>query len=137
MAEEESTSTPRRRGRAGSGAAGPRSTVTTRRRRIGGAELVETLNEMVSQLIKENRSLKRQLAKLTAGGGSSAANGIAERTLRTLQRKVQRAVAAVPTPRRRRGTSASPGTRARSPRRRSAATEPKSAGPSLPKALLK
>src|SRR5262249_3220688 len=61
MAEEESSPAPRRRGRPAGGANSARSASTTRRRRIGGAELVETLNEMVSQLIKENRSLKRQL----------------------------------------------------------------------------
>jgi len=83
---------------------------------------VDTLNEMVSQLIKENRSLKRQLAKLTAGGATSA-NGSAERTLRSLQRKVQRAVSAAPAPRRRRTSSTSTSTRTRTPRRRSAASE--------------
>jgi hypothetical protein len=80
---------------------------------------VETLNEMVSQLIKENRSLKRQLAKLTASGGS-AANGPADRTLRALQRKVQRAVAATPATRRRRSPSASTAPRPRTTRRRAA-----------------
>lgn len=72
---------------------------------------------MVSQLIKENRSLKRQLAKLTAGG-STTANGSAERTLRTLQRKVQRAVSATPTTRRRRTTSTTATARPRTPRKR-------------------
>ena len=67
MAEEQSAPASRRRTRATSGAAGTRSTPTTRRRRMGGVELVDTLNEMVSQLIKENRSLKRQLARLAAG----------------------------------------------------------------------
>jgi len=85
---------------------------------VGGAELVETLNEMVSQLIKENRTLKRQLAKLTAGG-SNAANGSADRTLRALQRRVQRAVSASPATRRRRGPSATAAPRPRATRRRS------------------
>jgi hypothetical protein len=81
---------------------------------------VETLNEMVSQLIKENRSLKRQLAKLTAGG-TTAVNGAAERTLRSLQRKVQRAVSTAPAPKRRRGATASTATpRPGTTRRRSA-----------------
>jgi hypothetical protein len=122
MAEEESAPTPRRRGRPAGTAAGTRSASTTRRRRIGGAELVDTLNEMVSQLIKENRSLKRQLAKLTAGGAASA-NGSAERTLRSLQRKVQRAVSSTPTTRRRRTSTASSTPRRTSTRRRSAAAE--------------
>ncbi|HEY4026030.1 MAG TPA: hypothetical protein VGO86_06330 [Candidatus Dormibacteraeota bacterium] len=70
---------------------------------------------MVSQLIKENRSLKRQLARLAAGSGT-ATNGAAERTLRSLQRKVQRAVTAAPPTRRRRAstTSATPRPRRRS-----------------------
>jgi hypothetical protein len=80
---------------------------------------VETLNEMVSQLIKENRSLKRQLAKL-AVGGTDAANGTADRTLRALQRKVQRAVSAAPTTRRRRSPSTPAAPRPRTTRRRSA-----------------
>ena len=101
MADEESAPAPRRRGRPAGSATGTRSASTTRRRRIGGAELVETLNEMVTQLIKENRSLKRQLAKLTAGAPSPA-NGTADRMLRALQRKVQRAVSATPATRRRR-----------------------------------
>ena len=123
MAEEESAPTRRRRGRPAGSATGTRSAPTTRRRRIGGAELVDTLNDMVSQLIKENRSLKRQLAKLSAGG-SSAPNGSAERTLRTLQRKVARAVSsAAPTTRRRRAASGAPTTRRRSGRRAAAATE--------------
>jgi cell division septum initiation protein DivIVA len=80
---------------------------------MGGAELVDTLNEMVSQLIKENRSLKRQLAKLSSGGATSA-NGAAERTLRSLQRKVQRAVASTPATRRRTSRTSTSTTRARS-----------------------
>jgi hypothetical protein len=122
MAEEDSAPAPRRRGRPASSAAGTRSASTTRRRRIGGAELVDTLNEMVSQLIKENRSLKRQLARLSAGGSTST-NGSAERTLRSLQRKVQRAVSAPATTRRRRTSSASTTSRGRSTRRRSTASE--------------
>lgn len=121
MAQDESAPAPRRRGRpAGSSTTTARSTAAPRRRRVGGAELVETLNEMVSQLIKENRTLKRQLAKLTAGG-TTAVNGATERTLRSLQRKVQRAVSATPAPRRRRAAATtSAAMRARTTRRRSA-----------------
>src|SRR5215472_2641992 len=119
MAEEESAPAPRRRGRPAGSATGTRSASTTRRRRIGGAELVETLDQMVTQLIKENRSLKRQLAKLTAGG-TTATNGTADRTLRALQRKVQRAVSAAPTTRRRRSPSTAPTPRPRTTRRRGA-----------------
>jgi hypothetical protein len=94
----EETATPRRRRRTrGATTAG---TTTGRRRRLGGSDLVESLRESVEQLIKENRTLKRQLAKATAGGGTSAASG-AERTLRSIQRKVLRAVGTDGAPRRR------------------------------------
>lgn len=119
MAEEDSAPAPRRGGRTAGSAAGTRSAPTTRRKRIGGAELVETLNEMVTQLIKENRSLKRQLARLTAGG-MDAANGATDRTLRALQRKVQRAVSAPPATRRRRTASSATAPRPRATRGSSA-----------------
>jgi len=119
MAEQEQQAdgapAPRRRGRPAAGGTSSRASAAPRRRRIDGAELVETLDQMVSQLIKENRSLKRQLAKLTAGG-ATAVNGAAERTLRSLQRKVQRAVAPAPSTRRRRSAAAS--TTPRTTRRR-------------------
>lgn len=63
----------------------------TRRRRITGHELVEQLNEVVAQLIKENRKLKRQVEKLSARG-TAAASGTVDRGLRTIQRRVQRAL---------------------------------------------
>jgi len=98
----EETATPRRRRRPR--AAATAATTTTRRRRLGGADLIESLRESVEQLIKENRSLKRQLAKATAGGASPAAPG-AERTLRSIQRKVLRAVGGDAAPRRKTRTS--------------------------------
>ena len=52
---------------------------------------------MVAELIKENRKLKRQVEKLTARG-TKAASGAVERSLRTIQRRVQKALA---TPKRR------------------------------------
>jgi len=64
---------------------------TRRRRRLGGTELVTQLNAMIAQLIKENRKLKRQVDKLSAKG-SAAASGTVDRGLRTLQRRVQRAL---------------------------------------------
>jgi cell division septum initiation protein DivIVA len=105
MAEEE----PQADGAAASRRRGAR-TVSTRRR-LAGADLVNTLDEMVTQLINENRSLKRQLAKLEAGGPSVGAS--AERTLRSLQRKVQQAIAPPPTARRRRPQSSSTTSRTR------------------------
>ncbi len=86
-------------------ASGPRR---PRRRRIGGHELVEQLNEVVAQLIKENRKLKRQLEKLSARG-TSAASGTVDRSLRTIQRRVKKAL----------------GTPAKKRRRKSAATAAK------------
>jgi hypothetical protein len=108
------TSRRRRRTTRGSSAA----TTTTRRRRLRGADLIESLRESVEQLIKENRSLKRQLAKVSAGGDSAAASGV-ERTLRSIQRKVQRAVGSDGTSRRRTRSAATNGRR-RTSRRRSA-----------------
>jgi hypothetical protein len=60
------------------------------------------LNEMVAELIKENRKLKRQVDSLTVRG-SAAASSAVERSLRTIQRRVQRALNA-PIKRRRRKT---------------------------------
>lgn len=113
MAEEQTATPVRRRQRrpAGTTASRRAATTTTRRRRLAGPELVETLNQMVSELIKENRRLKRQLDKLTAKG-TKAASGVIEKGLRSLQRRVQRAVgtAASTRTRRRRTAAASTGT---------------------------
>ena len=75
-----------------------------RTRRLGGHELVEQLNAVVAQLIKENRKLKRQVDKLTARG-TKAASGTVDRSLRALQRKAQAALVA-PVKRRRRRIAA-------------------------------
>src|ERR1700716_4346160 len=106
----EETATPRRRRRPRSAATA--GTTTTRRRRLSGSDLAESLRESVEQLIRENRSLKRQLARATAGGGSSSAPG-AERTLRSIQRKVLRAVSGDGSPRRRTTRATSGTSRAR------------------------
>src|ERR1700694_1026845 len=113
MADEESTPAPRRRGRPPGSGTG--STSTPRRRRAGRAELVETLNEMDNQLIRENRQLKRQLERL-ASAGTSAAGGTVERGLRSVQRRVQRAHARATSTRRRRTRSTTGTTRRRSTR---------------------
>jgi hypothetical protein len=99
----EETATPRRRRRTRTAATA--GTTTTRRKRLSGDDLVESLRESVEQLIRENRSLKRQLARATAGGGSSSSSA-AERTLRSIQRKVLRAVSGDGAPRRRTRTAA-------------------------------
>jgi hypothetical protein len=102
-AASEETAAPRRRRARGPGA----STTTSRRGSLRGADLIESLRESVEQLIRENRTLKRQLARMTAGGGSPAASG-AERTLRAIQRKVMRAVSGDGAPRRRSRTASAP-----------------------------
>jgi hypothetical protein len=89
----------------------------TRRRRIGGHELVEQLNEVVAELIKENKKLKRQIDKLTARS-TSAASGTIDRGLRTIQRRVQKALAQPAGRRRRKGAAARPTTKKVTRRRR-------------------
>lgn len=62
------------------------------RTRRGSMEL-QQLNVLIDKLIKENRKLKRQVDKLTARE-SAVASSTVERGLRTIQRRVQRALAA-------------------------------------------
>lgn len=103
MAADESAQAPgapRRRGRP----PGAKSTTTTRRKRLGGAELTQQLNHMVAELIKENRKLKRQVLKLTEKGATKASSTV-DRTLRTIQRRVQKALTA-PAKRRRKKSAA-------------------------------
>jgi len=102
--------TPRRRRRTrteGAAAATP----TRRRPRLKGPELIESLRESVEQLLRENRSLKRQLKKAAAGGTSTAPGP--EKTLRSIQRKVARAVSGEAAPRRRTRQPAANGRRRR------------------------
>jgi cell division protein FtsB len=75
-----------------------------RGKRLAGHELVEQLNAVVAQLIKENRKLKRQVEKLTARG-TAAASGTVDRSLRAIQKRAQKALGA-PVKRRRRGAAA-------------------------------
>jgi len=76
-----------------------------RRKRLGGAELTQQLNDMVAELIKENRKLKRQVVKLTERG-SKVASSTVDRTLRTIQRRVQKALSAPAKKRRRKPSGA-------------------------------
>lgn len=101
---------PARRGRRGRPPGGGSTAATrTRRKRLGGPELTEQLNHMVAELIKENRKLKRQVLKLTERG-TKVASSTVDRALRTIQRRVQKALTA-PAKRRRRKTTATATTR--------------------------
>lgn len=92
----------------------------TRRRRLGGQELVEQLNDVVAQLIKENGKLKRQVDKFSRRG-TSAASGTVERSLRTIQRRAQKELAEPAKRRRRRPTSSATKKAIRRPRATEAA----------------
>jgi cell division septum initiation protein DivIVA len=87
----------------------------SRRKRIGGHELVEQLNAVVAQLIKENRKLKRQVEKLTARG-TKAASGTVDRSLRAIQKRAQKALGAPVKRRKRRVASAAAKKTTRRPR---------------------
>ena len=78
-----------------------------RRKRLGGPELTEQLNHMVADLIKENRKLKRQVVKLTERG-TKVASSTVDRTLRTIQRRVQKALTAPAKRKRRKAAAAAP-----------------------------
>ncbi len=75
---------------------------------------------MVDELIKENRKLKRQLDRLTAKGTAVASSGI-ERGLKSIQRRVQKALGGAATPKRRAARAAA-GTARRATTRRTPAT---------------
>ena len=87
----------------------------SRRKRIGGHELVEQLNAVVAQLIKENRKLKRQVEKLTARG-TKAASGTVDRSLRAIQKRAQKALGAPVKRRKRRVASTAAKKTTRRPR---------------------
>jgi hypothetical protein len=108
--EEAQQNAPRRRGRP------PGSKNRTGRKRAEGGELVTRLNAMVAQLISENRTLRRQVAKL-ATKGKATANKSVERGLRTISRRVERALG-TKKPRRRSTAAASNGRRRKATTRR-------------------
>jgi len=85
--EEAQPKAPRRRGR-------PPGSKTTRTRGkgVGGGDLVTKLNAMVAELISKNRQLQRQVTKLTERASKSSASKGVERGLRTISRRVQRAL---------------------------------------------
>lgn len=92
--EEAQHNAPRRRGRP------PGSKNKTRSRRTGGGDLVGQLNTMVAELIKKNRQLQRQVAALTAKARASSTTKGVERGLRTISRRVQKALGGKTTRRR-------------------------------------
>ena len=57
-----------------------------------GSQLVDTLNGLVEELIKENRRLQKQVEKLSTGGGATAAG--LERGLKAIQKRIERTLAA-------------------------------------------
>ncbi|HSR24839.1 MAG TPA: hypothetical protein VLW53_14895, partial [Candidatus Eisenbacteria bacterium] len=87
----EATSTPSRRTRRrAQSSAASTPAARGRRPRLSGDALVTSLAEMVDRLIKENRELKRALARAEAAGGG-AALGQSVKTLSGLQRRLNRA----------------------------------------------
>ncbi len=90
-----------------------------RPRRLGGHELVEQLNTTVAALIKENRKLKRQNEALSTRA-SKGSSGNVDRSLRGIQKRVQKALTA-PARRRRRKRGAATATAERTTRRKRAA----------------
>jgi molybdenum-dependent DNA-binding transcriptional regulator ModE len=93
---------------------------TRRRRRLGGDDLMAHLNTTISELIKQNRKLKRQIERLTAKGTAAASSNV-DRALRTLQGRVERAL--TPTTGRRRRKSPTNGRRISNRRGRHSASK--------------
>src|SRR5438128_3372268 len=83
--EEAPPNAPRPRGRP------PGSKNRTSRKRAEGGELVTRLDAMVARLISENRALRRQVAKLATNRENAPAKTV-ERDLRTISRRVERAL---------------------------------------------
>jgi hypothetical protein len=99
--EEAQSSAPRRRGRP----PGSKNRRTAGRRPSGGVDLVGQLNSMVAELIKKNRQLQRQVAKLSEKAGATKATKGVERGLKTISRRVQKALGSKPVRRRRAAAS--------------------------------
>src|SRR5262245_62702937 len=97
---------PRRRrsSRSESAPAGPRR--RTREPRMTGDALVADLSEMVDRLIRENKELKRELARVSKSESTAGNLGQATKTLSGLQRRLSRALSETAAPRRRGSTPA-------------------------------
>ena len=74
------------------GATGPRPADARSKGEAAGAQLVDTLNSLVEDLIKENRRLQKQVDKLSAGGTGQAAAGL-ERGLKAIQKRIEKTLA--------------------------------------------
>jgi hypothetical protein len=106
-AAEIASTTPRRRAgrpRKTQGAPAPAAPTRGRRPRLSGDALVTSLAEMVDLLIKENRQLKRALARAEKARGSGNL-GQAAKALSGLQQRVTRALHSPSTTRRPRSTT--------------------------------
>ncbi len=104
---EIASSTPRRRaGRPRNTEVAPKppSPKRGRRPRLSRDALITSLAEMVDRLIKENRQLKRALARADKAQGSGN-QGQATKALSGLQRRLTRALDSSPTTRRPRSTT--------------------------------
>ena len=101
------------------GAPAPALPTRGRRPRLSGDALVTSLAEMVDLLIKENRQLKRALARAEKARGSGNL-GQADKALSGLQRRLTLALDSSPTTRRPRSTT----TAAASIRTRRKVTDP-------------
>ena len=104
---EIASSTPRRRARRARKnqvASEPQSPKRGRRPRLSRDALVSSLAEMVDLLIKENRQLKRAVARAEKARGSGNLSQTAE-ALSGLQRRLTRALDNSPTTRRPRSTT--------------------------------
>ena len=95
----------------------PTQTRTRRRRTSGDSSVAET-QKLVSELIRENRRLRRENERLKAAGGTPTRGrqpkSQAEKALTSIQRQVQRALGSAATPargRRRQGATATTRTR--------------------------
>jgi len=114
-AAAEIASSPSRTGRPRKtqGAPEPPAPKRRRRSRLSGDALVTSLAEMVDRLIKENRQLKRALARAETAQGSGNL-GQAAKALSGLQQRLTRALDSPTTTRRpRTTTTAVPSTRTR------------------------
>jgi cell division septum initiation protein DivIVA len=78
-----------------------------RGKRLAGPELVDQLNKVVAQLIKENRKLKRQVDTLSAKL-TTRASGTVDRSLRAIQKRAQKALTAPVRRRKRRAAAKQP-----------------------------